>query len=152
LRNAAFRLIRSRNLKFRRSFRRYFRLNEIVQLQAMFVEQLAQQIAEEFSAALAESGGTGFVLVDPDMERFMGKNLVEAIIASVDRFVKVLRTQASYIHHTFSEFISMRNMEASFGIQRLVVLLTVVTLLISIPTLLPILKTISKYLVFLFAH
>src|SRR5438045_5704024 len=32
LRNAAFRLIRSRNLKFRKSFRRYFRLNEIVQL------------------------------------------------------------------------------------------------------------------------
>jgi hypothetical protein len=151
LRNAAFRLIKSKKPKFRRSFHRYFRLNEIVQLQTMSVERLSQQISEEFSQTLTESGTTDFVLLHTDVEKFMGKNLAEAIIASVDRFVKVLRTQASYVHRTFSEFISMRNMEASFRIQRLVVLLTVVTLLISVPTLLPILKTIRDYLVSVFA-
>jgi hypothetical protein len=146
VRNAAFTLIRSRNPRSRKSLRRYFRLNEVVQLQMMSVEQFANQISEEFATALTEAGAGKFALVDPDMEKFIGANLADAIVASVNRFLKVLRAQASYVHRMFSEFMSMRNMEASFGIQRLVVLLTVITLLVSLPTLFPVLKAIGKYL------
>ena len=125
LRDQVFEFIRSRRRLRRRSFTRYFELNEYVQLQTMSVERLEDEIERELRAALLETGGSKFSLVDPEAVRSADVDLLEAISKSIGRVVGTLRTQASYVYRIFSQFVSTRNMEASYRVQWLVLLLAI---------------------------
>jgi hypothetical protein len=132
LREQAFRLIRSPRRLGRRGLSDHFRLSNHVQLQMILVDQLAAETENELTSALIEVGGSSFTLVDLGVANFIPADLNAALAMNIERFVKVLRSQASYVHRGFSEFLSLQNMETSFRVQRLVAALTIITLVVAI--------------------
>ena len=144
-RETVFRLLASRVRHFRRSFKKYFRLTEYIQWQTITGERLAQEVSEELEPTFLEAGVSGFSLLTPAASKFIPNELADAARMNIERFVKVLRSQTSNVNRAFSEFISIRNVEVSYSLQRRVLILTIIAVLVAIPSVAPTLEWVYKH-------
>ncbi|MGH7981828.1 MAG: hypothetical protein ACREFF_01630 [Candidatus Udaeobacter sp.] len=144
LRDEAFRTIQVPRRLTTRTFAKYARIIQDVRLRALLADRILEEAQTELKAALTEIGGTRFSLLDPSI-KFIPADFAEAIRMNITRSVPMLRSQTADVNRAFSEFISIRNMEATYRLQRTVVVLTIITALVTLLAAIPALSWMRSH-------